>query len=56
MSSKITKDYICNGCGAEYMLTYDEDNIMDEPKSCPFCGAINIDTEELDVNGLGFDE
>ena len=30
MASKITKDYVCNNCGAEYMLTYDEDNILED--------------------------
>ena len=56
MSSKITVDYVCNGCGVEYMITYDEDNTMEQPICCPFCGSSNTDSEELDVNGLGFDE
>ena len=42
MPSKITRDFLCNNCGAEYMLTYDEDNIMEDPCFCPFCGPKNI--------------
>ena len=58
MPSKITKDFLCNNCGAEYMLTYDEDNIMEDPCFCPFCGPKNIllDDDELDIDGLGFDD
>ena len=57
MVSKITKDYLCNSCGAEYMLTYDEDNILEEPKFCPFCGHSSelSDTDEFDIDGLDFD-
>tara|TARA_R110000765_G_scaffold314226_1_gene407091 strand:- start:693 stop:869 length:177 start_codon:yes stop_codon:yes gene_type:complete len=58
MSSKVTKDYVCNGCGVEYMITYDEDNTMEEPVCCPFCGSSNAESEELDLvrNGFGFEE
>jgi DNA-directed RNA polymerase subunit RPC12/RpoP len=58
MASRITKDYVCNNCGAEYMLTYDEDNILEEPKFCPFCGPKNLllDDDELDIDGLDFDD
>jgi len=46
MSSKITKEYECEKCGVEYMITFDEDNIMDQPLYCPFCSDHNDDFDD----------
>jgi len=29
----------CEVCCAEYMITYDGENIVDEPAFCPFCAS-----------------
>lgn len=53
----MTKEKECNNCGAEYKLTYDEDQFgsdVDEPRFCCFCGTeieeylYDDDLEELD--------
>lgn len=49
MSNKTTVEHYCSICGVEYMVTWDEDNIPDEPIFCPFC-ATGVDDEELDFN------
>ena len=41
MSSKLTIEYECQKCGAEYMITFDEENIIDQPIYCPFCSGHN---------------
>lgn len=55
MSSKETREFVCNNCGAEYILIFDHDEITDEPTSCPFCSAPTEDSAEMDVNGFGLD-
>ena len=39
MSAKTTIDLLCNSCGAEYMIIFDYDEVIDEPKNCPFCSC-----------------
>ena len=53
MSAKTTIDLECNACGAEYMITFDYDEVIDEPDSCPFCGNsisnyVKDDTDNYD--------
>ena len=47
-----TKETICYDCGAEYTVKYDEDEILDEPIYCPFCGTSKSTdlTDELDFD------
>lgn len=47
MSNKTTVENYCEHCGAEYMITWDEEMLIDEPIFCPFC-AVRVDAEELD--------
>lgn len=47
--SKKTIDQYCQQCGTEYMITYDEDNSVDEPVFCAFCAQL-ISDEELEFN------
>lgn len=56
MQSKITKEYECENCGAEYMITFDEDNIMDQPMYCPFCCDHNDDFDDEDDLSFGSDD
>lgn len=56
MPSKVTKDFMCDDCGVEYMVTFDEDNIIDQPMYCPFCSLQSQDYNEMDVEGFDFDE
>lgn len=46
MSSKLTIEYECEKCGAEYMITFDEENIIDQPLYCPFCSGHNDDYDD----------
>jgi len=55
MSSRVTKDYVCDACGVEYMITFDEENIVDQPMHCPFCSSQNQDYDEMDIDGFDFD-
>ena len=47
MSNKISVEHFCEKCGAEYMVTYDPDNNIEEPVFCAFCAEL-IDQDELD--------
>ena len=47
MSSKTSIEHYCENCGAEYMVTFDQDNQIEEPIFCVFCAQL-IDSEELD--------
>lgn len=54
------KTHECLECGAEAIIKYDYDSVVEEPQYCPFCGSSYI-TEEIedDVNllkGDGFDD
>jgi len=56
MPSKVTKDFSCDNCGVEYMVTFDEDNVIDQPTYCPFCKAKSSDYDDIDVNEIDFDD
>jgi hypothetical protein len=58
MPSKVTKDFSCDNCGIEYMVTFDEDNVIDQPEYCPFCKAksSDFDETELELDELDFDD
>lgn len=34
----VVKEIECTACGSEYVLTYDESNVVEAPEYCPFCG------------------
>lgn len=38
MASNTVKDLMCENCGAEYTITYDNDQLISEIVCCPFCG------------------
>ena len=50
----------CGSCGAEYSVSYDEDQFgieAEEPTICPFCGAeLNQFTIEDDMDELDFED
>ena len=56
MSSKITKDFACEDCGVEYMVTFDYDNVVDQPMYCPFCSSRTHDYDDMDVDGFEFED
>ena len=58
MSRKTVEDYICDSCGAEYSVTYTEEDIMEEPAFCPFCRneLDTYDIEEEMQDEFEFDE
>lgn len=49
MSSKTTLEQYCHHCGSEYMITWNEDEQIEEPIFCPFCAQITRD-EDLDFD------
>jgi hypothetical protein len=50
----------CGICGAEYTISYDEDQFgieAEEPTICPFCGSkLDQFTEEANMDELDFQE
>jgi len=47
---------MCDDCGVEYMVTFDEENVIDQPMYCPFCSSQSQDYNEMNVEGFDFDE
>ena len=47
MSKKVAEEFICDSCGAEYTITYDGDDILEDANFCPFCGN-ELDTYDID--------
>ena len=43
---------MCDACGAEYTVTYIEEEIMEEPIYCPFCGN-ELDTFDIEEEYQG---
>jgi DNA replicative helicase MCM subunit Mcm2 (Cdc46/Mcm family) len=39
--------HVCNECGSEFTIKYDENQCESDPQNCPFCGEYIYD---LDVN------
>tara|TARA_R110001606_G_scaffold28019_1_gene89262 strand:- start:1310 stop:1519 length:210 start_codon:yes stop_codon:yes gene_type:complete len=56
MPSKVRHDIICDDCSAEYVIEFDEDEIIDEPAYCVFCAFRSDECEELDMHGINFDD
>jgi len=56
MPSKVRHDIICDDCSAEYVIEFDEDEIIDEPAYCVFCAFGSDECEELDMHGINFDD
>ena len=66
MSQETTYELICDACGADYELSYIENDDSDEPMYCPFCGSdidltdieeeSELDDEELDFSELDFEK
>ena len=50
----------CGNCGAEYVVSYDDDQFgieSEEPVFCPFCGTeLDQFTVEDDLKELDFEE
>jgi len=42
-----TLHHICDECGSEFTLKYDEEQTEDSPHYCPFCGEMLIDTDDI---------
>ena len=51
MGSKRTIEYFCEDCHAEYMITWDEDNLLDNPLYCPFCAYMEDELEYDEDSG-----
>ena len=47
MSRKTLEEFVCDGCGAEYSVTFIEEDILEEPTFCPFCGN-ELDSYDID--------
>lgn len=58
MSRKTAEEFLCDSCGAEYTITYDNEEVLDEAIYCPFCGSEldSYDMEEEFEQELNFDE
>jgi DNA replicative helicase MCM subunit Mcm2 (Cdc46/Mcm family) len=39
-------EHECDNCGMYYVLSYDEDEAVEEAKHCPFCGETNDDIQD----------
>ena len=52
MIRKTLEDFTCDSCGAEYTVTYVEEDIMEEPGFCPFCGN-ELDTYDIEEQFQG---
>jgi len=52
MSRKTVEEFLCDGCGAEYTITFIEEDIMEEPAFCPFCGN-ELDTYDIEEEYQG---
>lgn len=50
--SKKADDFLCDSCGAEYTLTYDVEEVLDEAIYCPFCGS-ELDTYDIEEEFQG---
>ena len=45
--SKKAEEFLCDSCGAEYTVTYDAEEILEDPIHCPFCGS-ELDTFDVE--------
>jgi len=50
MPSRTTVDFICNECGTEYMVIYEDDYVVEQPMYCPFCSEKTDDFNDLNVD------
>ncbi len=39
------EEFACGNCGAEFTVTYDQAEVLDEAIYCPFCGG-EIETDD----------
>ena len=53
----MTQTILCDNCGAEYTLKYDDEEVLDEPLYCPFCSneLDTYDVEDLQIE-MDFDD
>lgn len=58
MDNKKNQDFLCDNCGAEYVLIFDNEDILEEPIFCPFCGyeKDTYDIEDEFQQEFEFDE
>jgi DNA-directed RNA polymerase subunit RPC12/RpoP len=40
--------HICDECGSEFTLKYDETLVEDDPQLCPFCGEYILELDEIE--------
>lgn len=40
--------HICDNCGSEFTIKYDEDQTETDPLHCPFCAEYITEHEEVD--------
>lgn len=38
----------CESCDSEFTIKYDEEQVADDPKFCPFCCEMMLDSESED--------
>jgi predicted RNA-binding Zn-ribbon protein involved in translation (DUF1610 family) len=41
-----TLHHVCDECGSDFTLRYDESQTEDAPHYCAFCGEMMIDVDE----------
>jgi len=39
--------HICDSCGSEFTIRYDESQCEDDPHFCSFCGEMLVDVEDI---------
>ena len=40
--------HICDNCGSEFTIKYDENQAEDSPHYCPFCCEMIVDIDEIE--------
>lgn len=43
-----TLHHICDNCGSEFSIKYDEMQCEDDPHFCSFCGEFMVETDEFE--------
>lgn len=39
--------HVCEACGSEFTIRYDENQCEDDPHFCSFCGEMLVDIEDI---------
>lgn len=51
-----TASFCCDDCGSEYSVQYDEEEMLDGPEFCPFCGASLESYLDLNQSDMFFND